>query len=95
MAQRDPPDSDPLTAAIQELQNVLTVIRGHAQIVQRRLGREESTNPDGLAACMGVIDEATRRMAVTIGRLPELNRRQATSDDEATPPHPLPPTGDG
>ena len=89
MAQRNPPDDDPLSSLVHDLQNVLTVIRGHAQIIQRRLARGEAPSPDRLAMRLSTIDDATRRMALTIGRLREVNRRQDRGD-EASPPRPPP-----
>lgn len=93
MAQRDAPEDDALASLVHELQNVLTVIRGHAQIVQRRLGRGEPPNADGIASRMGIIDDATRRMALKIGRLPDLNRRHPPDDEGPTPASP--PANDG
>ncbi len=88
MPQGGPPDHDPIGSLVHELQNVLTVIRGHAQIIQRRLSRGEAPTPDRLSERMGTIDDATRRMALTIGRLTEISRRPDRVDDEPARPRP-------
>lgn len=95
MVQRDPPDNDPVNSVIHDLQNVLTVIRAQAQLIQRRLDRDEPPSPDRLAARMKVIDEATHRMALMIGRLSNADRRPAPSDDGPERPSPhRPPDND-
>ena len=90
MAQRDPPD-ERFAAVVHDLQNVLTVIRGHAQIIRRRLARGDQPNPERLASRLGTIDDATRRMALTIGRLTAVSRRHDRDDADPTRPHGHPP----
>jgi signal transduction histidine kinase len=64
-----------------ELRTTLTAIRLHAQLLLRRVRCNGTVDPEYLRRRAETVDQMTRRMALAIGHLEELLRRNRRATD--------------
>ena len=56
------PENRHVASIVHDLRNAVAVVRGHAQLLQRRLGRTDHPQAERLAGGLARIDQTTRRM---------------------------------
>ncbi len=75
MATPHPANDDDLDEVTHQLLNGLTTVRGHAQLLHRRLRRPEPTQPEVLLATLGRIMDAADQLTHHIVTLRDGRRR--------------------
>lgn len=83
--------------SIHLLLNALTVVRGNAQLIERRIRRPGSSDPEVLSASIGRIIDAADRMSRTVVSLiadspPATFPRPAGDKETSSPDLPSPPS---